>query len=166
MLSIIVDIIGIAGFILSVINVFYHYISNRKRITICFGNYALNVFDRKNNKELLIIHFKIANLSQIPISITRIQILVNETLFDSDVRPHIAEEFTWSHGDKPYHSVVIESKILPININSLGAESGYIAFVVPRDKISDFEKALNFRICTNRGKAVQKTFSLHEDVRV
>lgn len=166
MLSIIVDIIGIAGFVLSVVNVFYHFISNRRRITICFGNYDLNEFDRTNNKELLIIQFKIANLSQIPISITRIQILVNETLFESESRPHIAEEFTWSYGDKPYHNVVIESKTLPININSLGAESGYIAFVVPRDKISNYEKVLNFRICTNRGRAVQKTFLLHEDIRV
>lgn len=50
--------------------------------------------------------------------------------------------------------------LLPINLSSLEAFSGYLAFLVPRDTVSEQEKYLTFEICTNRGKAFQKTFLL------
>lgn len=52
---------------------------------------------------------------------------------------------------------------LPINLPALGAESGFLAFLVPQGTLSKHDKDLIFRICTNRGKAVQMTFSRYED---
>ncbi len=163
MMSLIVDIIGIVGFLISLINVIYCIICNRKKLVFNFGNYGVE--SHIKNQKLFIIYYRVDNLSQKPISITRIQLSINDSLFESEPRPHKAEEQFWSKGDRVYHEIITDTKVLPINLDSLASESGYIAFAIPQDISLTPEKSLTFRICTNRGRAFQKTFLPHEDMR-
>lgn len=163
-LSIISGILGVAGFIISVINLIYFFAIRRKKLNIRFG--AIGVSDYFNSNEVLKIQYFFENKSQLPISITRIQILIGNKLIDCERIPVVIEEVTRKRGNEIYDRDILKSKSIPININPLAAESGYFAFSIPQGTLSKSETALTFRICTNRGKAIQKTFVLHEDVLI
>lgn len=163
-MSLVVDIIGIIGFILSLINFVYVLENNRKKLNIRFGD--MNVSDYYEGKDVLKVHFSFENESQLPISITRIQLVIEKELYDCLRLPVIIEEVTRKRETEIYDRDLIKSISVPINLDSLSAESGFLAFSIPQDKLSKNEKVLTFRICTNRGKAIQKSFLLHADTQV
>lgn len=53
-----------------------------------------------------------------------------------------------------------------VNLGSLASHSGFLGFVIPQDMKLENDKCLTFEICTNRGRAIQKTFALYEDCRL
>lgn len=163
-MSLVVDIIGIIGFILSLINFVYVLENNRKKLNIRFGD--MNVSDYYEGKDVLKVHFSFENESQLPISITRIQLVIEKELYDCLRLPVIIEEVTRKRGTEIYDRDLIKSIPVPINLDSLSAESGFLAFSISQGKLSKNEKVLTFRICTNRGKAIQKSFLLHADTQV
>lgn len=158
------NITGILAFIISVINFVYFFVIRKKKLNVRFGD--IGVRDSFNSNLLLKVHYSFENRSQLPISITRIQVVLNEKLYDCERLPQVIEEITRKRGTEIYDRDVLKSNSVPINLPALGATSGFLAFLVPQGTVSNSDKALTFRICTNRGKAVQKTFSLHEDVRI
>ena len=164
MINITVDVIGIIGFVLSAINFIYFLIIRRKKLSLNF--YIHSIADYFDKKQRLKIFFCIENHSQLPISITRIRLLLNEKYYDCESSPMIVEEWSRKRNGKVYDQDIIKTKSLPFNLNPLMAESGYIGFLIPQGTLSGSEKSLTFQICTSRGKAVQKTFVLHEDVRL
>ena len=85
---------------------------------------------------------------------------------DAEPRQHLAEHSTHRQNGETYAEVIVNSDVLPIRLDCLGAASGYLAFLIPPDILSGHETTATFEICTNRGKAVQKTFVLHEDTRL
>ena len=85
---------------------------------------------------------------------------------DAEPRQHLAEYSTHRQNDETYAEVIVNSDVLPIRLDCLGATSGYLAFLMPPDILSGHETTVTFEICTNRGKAVQKTFVLHEDTQL
>lgn len=152
---------GILGFIISLINLVYFFLIRRKKLNIRFGIMSVSHYHTSNN--LLKIQYSFENKSQLTISITRIQVLVNGKLYDCERLPVIIEQVTRKQGNQVYDCDFIKSNSVPINLLPLAAESGFFAFAIPKDTLSNFDKALIFRICTNRGRAIQKTFVLHED---
>lgn len=160
--SIIGNIIGILGFIISIINFIYYFLIRRKKLNIRFETMATRkYFDSKN---VAIVKCIFENQSQLPISITRIQLIINNELYDCENLPVIAEKITRKQNNEVYDEDIIKTNSTPINLMALSAFSGYFAFAIPKDTLSNSDKSLTFQICTNRGKAVQKTFVLNEDV--
>ncbi len=162
MLKIICDIVGIAGFVLSVVNIFLTFLRNRRRLNVRFGADGITSL---SDQDLFAVAFSFENLSQLPISITRVQLQVAGKLYDCDRVPHVVERVRIKSKDFEDTSV-LKSVSVPVNLPSLGAESGFLVFGVPQGTLSSSEKDLIFQICTNRGKAVQRTFARYEDVLI
>lgn len=158
------SITGVLGFIISVINFAYFFIIRRKNLNIRFGDIGVREYYTPN--DLLKVQFSFENKSQLPISITRVQLVINGTYYDCLRLPVIIEEVERKRNNVVYDRDTIKSTSTPLNLPSLGASSGFLSFQVPRGSLSNDETALTFRICTNRGKAIQKTFALHEDLLI
>lgn len=161
MLNIICDLVAIAGFVLSITNLILTLRQNHKKLKIRFGDSGTR--ERTSRGTVFKIHYSIENLSQLPIAITRIQIQAAGKLYDCERLPYVIEESTRKVGKEIIDRTVLKSVTLPINLPALGAESGFLAFLVPQGTLSKHDKDLIFRICTNRGKAVQMSFSRYED---
>lgn len=161
MLNIIIDVLGVVGFLFSVVNFIYFFVIRMKKLRFVFSTYGIR--DYFDSSDIVMVRLQIDNLSQLPISITRIQLLRNEKSFDSYHYRQKAAEFKTVAGDRIISEDSTYTTVLPINLSPLGAYSGFLAFVVPRDTLPRHEKSLTFRICTNRGRAIQKTFELHEE---
>lgn len=157
-------LIAIIGLIISLINLSYFFISRKRKLTINFDAYGVKPHYDKNN--LLLVHYRFDNNSQLSISFTRIQVILNHQRYDCSIRKLIAEEFRRTNAGKVTYEDITTTDILPINIAPLASHSGFLGFVIPQDIRLINETALTFRICTNRGKAIQKTFELFEDVQV
>ena len=153
--------IAIIGLVISTINFIYFFAVRKKKLMINFGDIGIKNYIRNSN--ILLTHYRFDNCSQLSISITRIQLIINNIRYDCDIRKHIAEKMEYSKNKDVYHKIISETDVLPINLLPLASQSGFLGFVIPPNSLSKDEKALTFRICTNRGKAIQKTFVLHED---
>ncbi len=158
------SITGVFGFIISVINFVYFFVIRRKNLNIRFGDIGVREYYVQN--DLLKVQFSFENKSQLPVSVTRIQFVLNGTYYDCLRLPVIIEEVERKRNDVVYDRDIIKSVFTPINLPSLGAASGFLVFQVPQGSLSKDETTLTFRICTNRGKAIQKTFVLHEDTLI
>lgn len=122
----------------------------------------------RNGKSVdtIMVRYMVFNKSQMPIAITRMRLITDKEKQDAEPRQHLAEHSTHRQNDETYAEVIVKSDVLPIRLECLGATSGYLAFLMPPDIPSGHETTVTFEICTNRGKAVQKTFVLHEDTRL
>ena len=116
--------------------------------------------------DTIMIRYTVFNKSQMPIAITRMQLIAGKEKEDAEPRQHLAEHSEYKQNDRTYAEVTVKSDVLPIRLDCLGATSGYLAFLIPPDILSGHETTVTFEICTNRGKAIQKTFVLHEDTRL
>lgn len=161
MWEIISGILGILGFLLSMVNLGILFFSRRKKLTICFDSY----FVKKNytRGDMIVVKYRFDNHSELPLSITRIQLVIGNKMIDIYSFPIIAAHSEYKTNNEVYHRNIKETDVPPLNLPPLGSIGGYLAFQVPRDTMSDNEKSLTFRICTNRGKAIQKTFALREE---
>lgn len=164
MLATIIDILGAAGFVISVVNLTYFFIVRKKKLSLCVCTYGTKPhFDKM---ERLIIQYRFDNLSQLPITITRMRLLIDNTFYDSNFTPVIAEDVKVSRGNEVTYQNAATTDTLPLNLDALASRGGYLWFAVPRGTLQNGEKPLTFQICTNRGKPVQKTFSLLSDVLI
>ena len=161
MLKIICDLAAIAGFLLSVLNLILTLRQNHKKLNIRFGDSGDGVTTSRGT--VFKIHYSIENMSRLPIAITRIRIQAAGKLYDCERLPYVIEESTRRVGKEIIDRTVLKSATLPINLPALGAESGFLVFLVPPNTLSEHDKDLIFQICTNRGKAIQTTFSRYED---
>ncbi len=157
-------ITGILGFIISVINLVYFFVIRRRKLIVRLGRFG--VCDHSGSNNLLKVNLCFDNLSQLPISITRIQLVLNNELIDCENIPMIIEEVSRTKSGKIYDQDFIKSTRPPINLSPLQAESVYFAFLIPQDTLSNSDKQMSFRICTNRGKAVEKKLSLNENLKI
>lgn len=166
LMKIFTGIAAIFAFVISISNFISSIWAKRKRISIMFDGMYISDYKIEvgsGMKVIAKIRYSVSNLSQLPISITRIRLIVRGQYIESEPRPYIAEEFIDSRAGVSYNHDIIKTTVLPIRLDSLGAHFGYLAFLIPPDMLSGHETALNFEICTNRGKAIQKSFSLHEE---
>lgn len=158
------NITGIIAFVISLVNFIYFFVIRKRKLYARFSRIA--VCDNFRNTKLLKVEFSFVNKSQLPISITRISLKVENKYYDPSSLPRVIEEYTSRHGKEINAHYVTKSEYTPVNLPALGAHSGYFAFELPQGILSGDEKSLTFRVCTNRGRAVQKTFALNEDRRV
>lgn len=152
-------ILGLLGFLLSVANAIYFFYIRRCKLIIRFSRICVSNYI--NNKSILKVQYSIENRSQLPISVTRIQVVIAETQkVDCLELPIVIEEIERTGKGEVFDRDTIKSETVPFNLQSLAAKSGYIAFEVPRDIVLNKEKRLTFQICTNRGNSFQQTAEL------
>lgn len=72
---IISGILGIAGFLISLINLINYFVSHKVNLEITMLEYAYKL--GVQGKKRLFIHYKLNNKSQLPISVTDIQLVLN-----------------------------------------------------------------------------------------
>lgn len=91
--------------------------------------------------------------------------MVEGDYYDADTMPHVAESSKYTVGKQVVSEHVTRTTVLPIQLSALGADSGYLAFYVPKGAMSGNETSLKFQICTNRGNPVEAEFQLQEEKR-
>lgn len=156
-LKIVGSFAGILGFIISLINIIYFFAIRRKNLYIRFGKMGVT---KASSMDLLKVQYSFENSSQLPISVTRVQLLVNDKYYDCYDLPMIIEKAERARNGEIYDRDYIKSKSVPVNLLPLQADSGYFVFLIPRGTVSNSCQHLSFRICTNRGSAIEKTFEL------
>ena len=137
-------IISIASLLISLSTYIYNALSKRKKISLSILEYS----HACNESQFFL---AIENCSHLPVSISRIFINVDNTLYECKRIPTTVRTIERSNRG----SVTIEEiKTLPfpIALNSLGGLNGYVVF--PKSpKISENQDTLvNFQLYTNRGK--------------
>mgnify|MGYP003420370352 CR=1 FL=1 len=162
-------IISIISLILSLGIYIGKAIENYKNVWFRFNKFSIkqNVVNTYcETLNLVIIPFMVINKSNKPVSITRVQLVLNDLKYDAEQCQYTVGESIYRKGNEICEHIIVKSDVLPLYLEPLGAKSGYFAFLIPQGKLSTDETVLNFQICTNRGKAVQKSFALCEDVRL
>lgn len=105
-------------------------------------------------------YFSFENRSRLPVAITRIAIITADGLADSKAIPEIVFISTRRNGNSVTDQAIQKSFLLPVNLDPLGATAGYVCFREDRHILEADAKSVTFLIGTNRGKAIQKIFSL------
>lgn len=157
MSTIISLIISIISIILSLYNFVVNLIAKHRRIKIRIERF----YTKKCSNDIAVkAYISFENLSQLPISITRLQIKIADDLYDCDFFPDYVGKVSFDSGEetKFFHTVRT-----PINIPTLGAVKEWFAFTVPAGSILDDDKVLEFNVCTNRGKSFLKKFPINTD---
>lgn len=153
----ITTVIAVAGFIISCATVIYQAVSKRKRLRVRVLSY-----DAYKNVMYLTMLFE--NLSQLPVSITNILYIEEGEEFNCTSIPVKISESTERCGSEIIERRISYSEKMPIQLEPLGAASGIILFEKMPARLKNVPKSLTFLICTNRGKAIQKTLELSPDI--
>ncbi len=142
------SILGVLGFVISLTNLIYFFAIRRI-------NFSITV-TKCNAKELSdcylnYLYVKLENNSQLPISLTRFRILINNKEFDSECVPHYVYLSNFTDAEH----INVKSQTLPINLQPLQAWSGVLVYEAPIDFQLSLETPLSVVIATNRYKEVK-----------
>ncbi|MCO7137682.1 hypothetical protein NIF40_09110 [[Clostridium] leptum] len=151
-----VAIISGLAFILSLSSWIYTFITQRKKLSI-------RLVEAKSKNEMTILQVLIENRSRLPISITRIQLVINEESIDCVTTPEIVLETKTSQGKEVISRRDYYSMDMPINIGSLGAVGGYLLFRGPQCMLPNDATSVILVVCANRGRPFQTTLPLPQD---
>lgn len=160
--TIISGIIGILGFFISMINLIHYFISRRVILEIRIKEYGVR--SAAQGKERVFVHYQIDNKSQLPVSVTDMQLVIDGNVYTEDSNTHEILSYKHTIGKETVTYQPTFNSHVPISIECLSSHSDYLAFVIPPDILKNGEKALTFRIRTNRGKETQRSFALNEVV--
>jgi hypothetical protein len=160
--TIVSGIIGILGFIISAINIIHYFISRRVNLEIRIKAYGVR--SAAGGKERVFVHYQIDNKSQLPVSVTDMQLVIGDDVYTEDSNTHEILSFKHTQGKELLTYQPTFNSHVPISLACLSSHSDYLAFVIPPNILKNGEKALTFRIRTNRGKETQRSFALNEVV--
>lgn len=148
-------LLALIGSIGSVTGWFYTYVVNKKKISIRIIAYTV-----KSN--IILSYLSFENLSRSPISLTSISIKVNGVFYPCRHIPQKVKSTEHMIGGKIVSTHDVFNISLPIELGGLGATSGYILFVLPKDAGTPDAKTVTFQISSNRGAAVEMSLSLEQ----
>lgn len=155
------DIVGLLGFVLSLFNMCYILLCNRKKTDISITD--IRIANLIPEYSTVFILFKFVNQSHLPISITRIEMSYEEQVcYDCDSAKCIVSKDTTKSNGKEIDGISVYTEILPITLDCLAAHSCYLAYQVPRDKRPNLDTLLTFQIFSNRGKSYRMTSVLSD----
>lgn len=159
MWAVISGILGILGFIISLINLIQYLMSRRINLEIQIRECTLRQYAKGQKK--LTLHYRANNKSNLPITITDLQIVINSRVYDESL--YTFEIFAYKHTiDDIVEYVPTYNEHLPINLPMLSSHAGYLVFLVPEDTPENVCKDLTLKIRTNRHKEVQRSFVPNE----
>lgn len=160
---IISGVLGILGFIISLINIISYFLSRRVNLEIKAEKCDLR--DGVQGNKRIFVRYQINNKSHLPITVTDMQLVILGEIYFEDVNTH--EVLSYWHTDKNINEYVpTYNKHLPINLPMLSSRAGYLVFSVPANIAENVDKELTFQIRTNRHMEVQKTFVPNELVTI
>lgn len=160
---IISGVLGIAGFLISIINLIHYFLSRRINLEIQIKEYAIHNYLKQQKR--IFVHYQFNNKSQLPISITDMKLLLNNKLYCEDYNLH--EIIAYKHKNIDTNTYIpTYNEHFPINLSTLSSHGGYLVFAIPEDNVQYLDKVLTFQIHTNRYKELQKTFALNELVTI
>ncbi len=166
-MKIITGLSAIFGLIISVINFFVLQRERMMNLTIRFENVSAKqtgTFYTGEEMRVAKFSYHLSNYSQLPVAITRIEVFINGKNYDTEPRSYLIEHSDYKTNGKTITEERITNDILPIQLNALGAKSGYVVFLIPKNEISGDESTFTFRICTNRSKPYIGEFDLREEM--
>ena len=144
-LNILLDCIGVAGFIMSTVSWIYTYMVNRKILTI-------TVHECRHSGVGYNFYLSIDNKSQLSIAVTNIELVTESGAYAVHAVPEIARHRWTRVGNEYTHDFSWENIAMPINIPSLGSTGGYLLFQDCRDALTTDATEVTFRVYTNRGR--------------
>lgn len=152
-------ILGILGFLISLINLIQYLLSRRINLEIQIKECVLRPYARGQKK--LILHYQTNNKSNLPITITDLQVILDSGIYDETTFTFEVLALEHVRNGKVYY-VPTYNEHLPINLPMLSSHAGYLVFLVPEDTPENVCKGLTLKIRTNRHKEVRKTFAPNE----
>lgn len=159
---------AILSFFFSVVNFWSAQRSKKRNLLVRFEKFTKRDFlielESGEKFDLIYLRYRISNRSQLPISITDAQLIIDDIYCNSGIHEYKVQEFTSLKTREKYGTVL--STVLPIQLGNLGAASGYFSFLVPPNLLSGNEKILTIELCTTRGKPIKQEFRLYEDVEL
>lgn len=157
MSAIISLIISIISIILSLYNFITNLIDKHRRIKIRIEKFYI----KKRRHDITVkAYISFENLSQLPISITRLQIKAADKLYDCDFYPDYVGKVSFDSGKETKFFYTVRT---PVNIPALGAAKEWFAFTVPAGSILDDNTFLELNVYTNRGKSFLRKFLVNTD---
>ena len=143
-------ILSVSAFLISLVNLIYLLITNKKKLKIYFINFTIG---EVNNKHFYMFNIELINESRLPISINEISFENNKETYKVIKSPRILAEKDIEHNNKIIKHQEIHSAKFPINIAGLSSEQKFIVMYGPKKLNDSFSK---ITISTNRGKITKK----------
>ncbi len=156
--TIISGIIGVLGFILSAINFIYIFVKSRCKFEIELIESSVLPSSRGAK---ITARLQFNNLSQLPVSITDLKILVDGNKYRVDDLTHKVLSYENRIGKEVVARVPTYNSHIPVTLDSLGSYAGYFVFLIPRNIPVPDGKILEFEVHSNRGLVIQPTLSLN-----
>lgn len=159
MWEIISGVLGILGFIISIVQIISNIISNRRNL---FFHLDAAYIRGKS----LIIRYRVDNLSDKPINITSFQLIVDERYVNANYISIFATESKYkSNGEVIFHQAK-GTDTLPLNLYGGESHGGHLSFVLPEGVQPSLETPLSFRVSTSHGKPFQMKLSQNGDYQI
>jgi hypothetical protein len=137
-------VIALLAFVMSFTSWILYFVSNRRKVLVRVKKYTF-----KQNFCLLWLSFE--NYSRLPISVTRLFLLFKDEVIECETIPQTVFENTSKRGEVILKHEIEKSLELPIQLDSLGAKSGFILFQSGQVHPEKPPILLTLRVCTNRG---------------
>lgn len=160
MWTIISGVLGIAGFLLSVINAIYAYSTRERKVKICIKRYHVS---KCGDYDIVAVLYRFENLSQLNISFSDAQLVIDDNYYDLDNQIHEVKLSYHRIRDKIINQKAEYNVMLPVNLLPLSSHGGFLVFAIPRGTLSNGNTTLTLKIWTSRGNPFQRTFVLGED---
>lgn len=143
-------ILSILAFTISLINLIYLLVTNKKKLKINIVNFTIG---NVNNKHFYMFNVELINKSRLPISVNEIIIEDSKEKYKFIKSPRMLAEKDRKRNNEIIKHQEIHSAKFPINIAGLSSEQKFIVMYGPEKIENDSSKVI---INTNRGKVTKK----------
>ena len=145
--------IAIAGFVLSLYNLFIGIFTQRK-------SFRIRVYDIKSYSDVTFLTVGIENRSRLSIAITQLHWHYQNHVIPCTSTPTLLCESVRRKGHEEISRRQTYSSPLPITVSGLSAQSAFILFEDLPELPENDTTSLSVEVCTNRGRPVQMTLEL------
>lgn len=125
-------------------------------------NIDIRVIEHNFTEQSILVYLLFENKSRLPIAITDIVLVQDSKTIHCEPIPTLAFQATKRVNNEIVEQIRDYTLGLPIQLETLGAKSGYVYFEVPPTGQQISSKSLTVQICTNRGKPIQKILQLSD----
>lgn len=154
--------IAILGLLGSIFSWVFNFLSRRKKIRFL-------IYDYQRLGDIHQFVFSIENLSQLPISISRIFLVIDNKKYECTYIPKRVSETTREIGRKVIERKSEYSLPMPIVLTSLGAMHGYVIFENCPKNLENPQTPATLLLHTNRGRPMKLKAQLvqnsHQDIK-
>lgn len=142
-------IISMLALMISIINIIYLVLTNKKKLQFEINNYSSG---KVNNKNYYFFDVEIINKSRLPISVNEITIESNKQNYTFIKASRLLLKGETKKGKEVTDRYEIHSIKFPININGLCSEQEFIVMYGP----NEFNDNVKITLKTSRGKIKKK----------